>query len=321
MHFSRRSFVESLSLGLLVASQSNTHRVFSAPRRWKGPVMQSSPICVFSKHLQWLDYPTMAETAALVGFDGVDLTVRPGGHVDPEKVEDQLPLAVEAIQKAGLQAPLITTAITDPSDPRTTRILETASSLGITHYRMGYLSFDEGTDPVTHLKAMRAQMMALTELNEKFGMHGAYQNHSGTRIGGPVWDLWHLVEGIDPRWFGCQYDIRHAVVEGGTSWPVGLDLLHPYIQTTAIKDFLWERGAQGWRIKNVPLGQGMVNFEAYFGLVKKYNITGPISVHFEYPLPHEEAPERPKEILQKATILSMKRDVDQLRMWRKAAGI
>ena len=41
---------------------------------------------VFSKHLQWLDYENMAKTASENGFDGVDLTVRPKGHVLPEKV-------------------------------------------------------------------------------------------------------------------------------------------------------------------------------------------------------------------------------------------
>ena len=36
-------------------------------------------ISIFSKHLQWLDYKDMAKVLADLGFDGVDLTVRPPG--------------------------------------------------------------------------------------------------------------------------------------------------------------------------------------------------------------------------------------------------
>jgi len=48
-------------------------------------------ICVFSKHLQWLDFREMASAAREIGFDGIDLTVRPGGHVDPARVVEDLP--------------------------------------------------------------------------------------------------------------------------------------------------------------------------------------------------------------------------------------
>jgi hypothetical protein len=68
-------------------------------------------IHVFSKHLQWLDYGALAETVAATGFDGVDLTVRPGGHVLPERVQDDLPRAVEAMSKSGLNVDMMTTVI------------------------------------------------------------------------------------------------------------------------------------------------------------------------------------------------------------------
>jgi len=34
---------------------------------------------------------------------------------------------------------------------------------------------------------------------------------------------------------------------------------------------------------SVPLGEGMVNFDEYFKLIKEYNISWPISIHLEYP--------------------------------------
>ncbi|MCG8376425.1 MAG: twin-arginine translocation signal domain-containing protein, partial [Chlorobiales bacterium] len=76
-----------------------------------------NPICIFSKHLQWLDYREIAEIVAEIGFDGIDLTVRPKGHVLPERVQEDLPRALEAAQTAGLSIPMMTTAIQEPDDP------------------------------------------------------------------------------------------------------------------------------------------------------------------------------------------------------------
>src|SRR5690348_4871884 len=48
-------------------------------------------ISVFSKHFQWTGWDEAARLAADIGFDGLDLTVRDGGHVLPERVEQDLP--------------------------------------------------------------------------------------------------------------------------------------------------------------------------------------------------------------------------------------
>jgi hypothetical protein len=56
------------------------------------------PLCLFSKHLPKLNYAELASTVKQIGFEGVDLTVRPGGHVLPERAAEDLPRAVEAIR-------------------------------------------------------------------------------------------------------------------------------------------------------------------------------------------------------------------------------
>ena len=47
-------------------------------------------IAIFSKHLQFITGEQLAQTAAEIGFDGVDLTVRHGGHVEPARVAQDL---------------------------------------------------------------------------------------------------------------------------------------------------------------------------------------------------------------------------------------
>ena len=246
-------------------------------------------IHLFSKHLQFLGYDEMAEAGVEAGMDGIDLTVRPGGHVLPENVERDLPLAAKAVRKAGLELTMMTTRITDPDDPATEKIMRVASDLGIRYYRMGYYNYDKEVGVVKSLETIRDKMSRLAIMNEKYGLHGAYQNHAGTRFGAPLWDLWQAIHDQNPQWIGCQYDIRHAIVEGAQSWPLGLELLKNHIKCMAIKDFRWSHEEGKWSIKNVPVGEGMVDFREYFKMVEAYQITGPISLHIEYPLYPEKS--------------------------------
>jgi len=278
-------------------------------------------ICIFSKHLQWLDYDAMGETAAEIGFDGVDLTVRPGGHVLPERAEEDLPRAVEAVRKAGLDVSMMTTRVIDPRDSYTEPILKTASQLGIGYYRMGYLNYNDSLGVSESLESHKPQLRDLAAMNKHYNIHGAYQNHAGTRVGGPVWDLWILLKDLDPRWIGCQYDVRHATLEGGSCWPVGLKLLSDYIKITAIKDFRWAKIDGKWRAENCPLGEGMVDFEKYFGLVKQYDIDGPISLHLEYPLGGADKGKTKLTIEREKVTDIMRRDVQKLRSMLKKAGL
>ena len=93
-----------------------------------------------------------------------------------------------------------------------------------------------------------------------------------------------MLDQAGSTWLGAQYDIRHAMVEGMNSWPIGLRLLKPFIHTIDIKDFVWEKIDGKWTIQNVPLGKGAVDFKSYFSLLNELNIDAPICVHLEYPL-------------------------------------
>jgi len=96
--------------------------------------------------------------------------------------------------------------------------------------------------------------------------------------------MYWLMNGCDPDYMSFQYDIRHAVVEGGTAWPLGMKLLAPWIKTNAIKDFYWKNENGKWKIFDVPLGEGMVDFDAFIREYKSLGISGPVSIHYEYDL-------------------------------------
>src|SRR6201996_6662050 len=98
-------------------------------------------ICIFSKHLQWASISEAAAIARDIGFDGVDITVRADGHVAPERVETDLPAAVEAVHRAGLEVPMITTDIMNIQTPHADAVLKTANHLGIRNYRWGFVTY------------------------------------------------------------------------------------------------------------------------------------------------------------------------------------
>ncbi len=311
---SRRTFIRAAVLATSAPATKSTTALSAKQAAVK------RPICVFSKHLQWLDYRGMAEVAAEIGFDGVDLTVRPGGHVLPERVGDDLPRALEATKAAGISMPMITTRIQYPDDPLTASVLETARKCGVGCYRMGYWSYDDKKTVMQNLQMLKPRMKQLADVNERHHIHGAYQNHAGRRVGAAIWDLYYLLEGLNPKWIGSQYDVRHATAEGGYSWRLGMKLLSPFIRSAVIKDFRWEKKDGKWKDVHVPLGEGMVDFKQYFKLVKSLNIGGPISLHYEYPVYDKANKNLSQKERRRQTITAMRRDLTALRTMLKEAG-
>ena len=295
-------------MGLAGTNQKNNTRPFS--------------LCIFSKHLQWLDYNGMAQTTAELGFDGVDLTVRRGGHVLPERVEDDLPKAVEAIKSAGIKPLMMATDINDPDDPKTEKVLRTVSALGIKYYRLGYYVYREDKSITTTLEQAKPKLRDLASMNKHFNIYGAYQNHAGSRyVGAPVWDLWELFKDLDPNYIGCQFDVRHATVEGSQTWPLHLRLMSKHIKTLVMKDFSWEKRNNKWRTINCPLGEGAVDFVSYLQFLKKLSISGPISVHYEYDLGGANHGATKLTIEKEKVLKAIRRDLEFLKMRLREGGL
>ena len=274
---------------------------------------------LFSKHLQFLDYNDMAAAAAEMGFDGLDLTVRPKGHVLPKQVVDDLPKAVDAMKKYGITPKVMTTNVWDLSKPEQQTVLETASKLGFTHYRTGWLSYPEERTIEESQTIYGQQAKNLELLNKELRLIGCYQNHAGNHVGAPIWDLPPILSVTNNENIGCQYDIRHAVVEGGSSWELGLRQIKPFIKSLVIKDFKWGKVNGKWKPINTPLGEGMVDFIRYFALLKKHKINVPISLHLEYDLGGAEHGATKIIIDKKEVFTQMKKDLTFLReTWRTA---
>jgi len=176
----------------------------------------------------------------IIGFDGVDITVRAEGHVSARACGEGSSRSRGSDPPRRPAGAMITSDIMSVDTPHAEAVLKTASQLGIRYYRWGWLTYPPDKGIAERLEEYRPQVKALAELNQKHQICGMYHTHSGPGlVGAPVWDLWHLFQGLDPRWVGVNYDIGHATVEGGyAGWIDSSRLVMNQMRGIALKDFL-----------------------------------------------------------------------------------
>ena len=267
------------------------------------------PVHLFSKCLQFLDYEEMSEAAVEMGFDGLDLTIRPGGHVEPARAAEDLPKALSAMSDHGLVSEMFATKVANVEDEMGIESLKTAAEFGYKYYRLGYYKPDKKGGMIENLDKARTQFREMAALNETLGLHGAYQNHAGQNIGSYVTDIAYMLDGLDSRWAGCQYDVLHATVEGGLAWPLGLRYLKDYLSTIVIKDFRWTTVDGKMKVEDVPFGEGMVDFDRYFKILRSYKIRPLVSFHLEYDLGDAQRGKRDIKMPKKDILAAIKRDL------------
>ena len=269
----------------------------------------SLKVHLFSKHLQFLDLKEAGQIAAELGFDGLDLTVRPKGHVLPENVVTDLPKAIRAIKNGGSDCKMMTTAIRDINKADDLNVIKTAAKEGIQFYRSDWFKYHQDKSMEDSLHFYQEKVKELSEVNQQHNIIGCYQNHAGTKIGASFWEVKQLLEKVNPTYFGTQYDIRHAQVDNGLSWKNGLQLLKDSIKTIVLKDFRWGKVDGKWKVVNVPIGEGMVDFKGYFKLLKNYSLNPPVSLHLEYPLGGAEKGKFEITVDKKVIFDAMKKDL------------
>jgi L-ribulose-5-phosphate 3-epimerase len=300
---SRREFLQASSVGAITgASAVSPKRAEGAPFCVRpggsslGTGVQAGTVpaergpfrgtlCLFSKPVPQLNWRELAESCKDAGFDGLDLTVRRGGHVRPERAATDLPQAVAAIRAARLQVPMITTELLSADDPTAKPIISTASKLSIPYLKPGYYRY-ELVNVLKELEAAGQQFRGLVELAAEHGMQVGYHNHPHC-IGAPIWDMARVIEPLDPRWCGFYFDLCQATMEGGVSaWKIAANLTMPRIIMVAAKDFVWKKiGQHRWRTETCPMGQGMSHWQEFAHSLAQAGFHGPISLQQEYVIP------------------------------------
>jgi sugar phosphate isomerase/epimerase len=276
---SRRGFLEQAGIAAgaiaLGVSRSNGSEPGASPR---------FPLIGFSKPFQKLDPEQTAELVEAVGWDGIECPVRAKGQIEPERAPDELPKFAEALRRRQRDIHLVATDITSLQTPHAETVLRTMAQLGIKRLRLGAYHYRPDQSPAERLKEIAPALADIAGACKDLGLQAGVQNHSGARyVGAPVWDIYSMIQSLDPKHVGICFDIGHATVEGGLSWPIEARLAEPFYTAVIVKDFSWKKGPEGWKDAWCPLGEGMVN-RAFFDRLKQTAYSGPICQHHEYDL-------------------------------------
>jgi len=283
LRHSRREVLKLLGSVPLVASASTTS---VAATQTAKPT--KAKLCLVSRHLQWASIEEGIATAAEAGCQGIAWTVRSGAHITVETVERDLRKAVELTRKAGLEAPMVISAIVEAKSPGAEAVLSTMKGLGIRYYRAPSFRYDYNQELEPQLEALKPRIGSLADLNAKYGTTAMYHTHSGAgNVGGGVWDLWLMLKNFDRELVGLNYDLGHATIRGGSGWVDTSHFAHKYVHGLSVKDFRWVKGTGGrrvgaWAAEMVPGGEGMVDFAGMLSYFKSVGFAGPVELYQEY---------------------------------------
>jgi L-ribulose-5-phosphate 3-epimerase len=290
-HHSRREMLKLLGTMPLVAAAARP-----APAVAQGAAPKTR-LCLVSRHLQWANVEEAVTVAAEAGCKAIAWTIRPGAHILAENVEKDLPKAVDLAHKAGLDTPMVITAIVEATSTRAEAILATMHGVGIRYYRAPSFRYDYNRELEPQLEALKPRIGSLADLNAKYGTTAMYHTHSASgNVGGGVWDLWLALKNFDRELVGLNYDLGHATIRGGSGWMETSHFAHRYVHGLSVKDFRWvkrsvqpgdaagggRRGTGAWSPEMVPGGEGMVDFSGMLSYFKSVGFAGPVELYQEY---------------------------------------
>ncbi len=253
---------------------------------WAGDALGATPVAgaapevsLFTKHLIGLSHRDLAAAVARIGVSSIEAPVRPGGHVLPAQVEVELPKLVDALAANGVSISMLTTGINEVADAtRTEAVLRTAKALGIPRYRMNWYAYAGDRPLWAQLEEIKPRLRDLVALSREIGIQPCYQNHSGPRnVGAAVWDMAALMREHRPEDLAWSFDIMHATVEGGLSWPNQVKLARERMAMAYFKNFRW----QGRAIDPCALAEGVVD-AGYVRMLKASAYRGPVCLHVEH---------------------------------------
>ena len=231
---------------------------------------------VFTKPWK-MPLPQLGEFVAGLGFEGIELPVRPGFQVLPENVTAGLPEAGRILGEFGVRI----ASVAGPTDEKT---IAACAQTGVPIIRICI-----GVDPEGYLateRSWREKFDALLPLLEKHGVAIGIQNHCANCVGSAV-GLRRLVEGYDPRHVCAVWDAAHCALAGEPP-ELAADIVWSHLRLVNLKNTLWRR-TTGPEAENVQWEtywttgrQGLASWPAVARELNKRSYEGDVCLTAEY---------------------------------------
>lgn len=242
---------------------------------------------LFTDDLSDLSIREVCRAAKHSGFDGLDLTMRPGGHVLPENAGQGLAAAFAIADEEGVSISMVTTGIIAADAPFAEDVIA-AAHMRIKSIKLGYWRYEPFGSLLKQLDEARRKLEGIVKLAQRYHIRPCVHAHSGPILSnGPL--LYLLLRDFSPTDVGAYVDLMHMSYEGGGSgWEMMLDLIAPWVALVGVKNYILpatERDAYGqqqFQIKKAPLADGIAPLPQFFQRLRQIGYDGIVSLHSEY---------------------------------------
>jgi sugar phosphate isomerase/epimerase len=233
-------------------------------------------LCVYSGCFAKLPVALLPETVSGMGFEGVDLTVMPGGHVDPSKYMVQMDRAFQMFQDASLEVPMISTNYTSASQPFAYQVLYVAAQYGARFCKLG--AWPEATGVPAALLRANLNQIAATSLQCRIA--SLIPNHAGSYPGRSIAELNALMPPAGRAVLGYCFDPAQSVIESKSpnGWEAELKAALPRLGAVSLADAAISNDQPG----PCAMGEGVIDWKKFFSILKEANFRGPISLRQDY---------------------------------------
>ncbi len=220
----------------------------------------------------------LGEHVSKLGFEGVELPVRPGYAVNPDNVAGELARAVTVLGEFGLKI----ASIAGTTDEKT---IAACGEAGVPVIRVclvpkadeHYLDFE---------KRIRGEYDRLVPALERHRVTIGVQNHCDRCLANAM-GLLHLLDKYDKRHVAAVWDAAHNALAGEVP-DLALDIIWPRLCMVNLKNAYWRRtsGPEApfaqWQHYWTTGRHGLANWPTVIGELKKRGYSGPVCLTAEY---------------------------------------
>jgi sugar phosphate isomerase/epimerase len=232
---------------------------------------------VFTKPWPMVSLSELGKFVRGLGFDGIELPVRPGYQVAPGNVAD-LPRAAKTLAEHGVRI----FSVAGPTDEAT---MAACAEAGVPTIRV-MASIGSSEDYLEAEDRLRREYDGLLPLLAAYGVRLGVQNHCGRFVANAL-GLRRLLEGYDPKHVGAVWDAGHEALEGSAP-DLALDVIWSHLCMVNLKNACWRRttGPEAvyaqWSVHWTAGQHGLASWPRVIQELKEREYAGVVCLTAEY---------------------------------------
>lgn len=243
--------------------------------------MSNNQFAVFVKPWKNKSLAELGPFIKNLGFDWIELPVRPGFPCEPDQIETTLPQAAAQLADAGVQILNITAALPMDDERLYAACAKANVAMNRVMFRTGDMPYPEAED------GARRQLDAALPLCEQYGVQIGVQNHIGNFVPVHAMGLKQLLKDYDSKYVGAIWDAGHNGLAGMEA-DLALDVIGPHLCVVNLKNAFWRRvsGPEAevaeWKVHWTSGRQGRASWPKVAAKLKAIGYSGPICLTAEY---------------------------------------